>query len=142
MKQLHPIYLVVGVPGSGKSWVCDQLKDKYNYLKHDDYMKDTPGYIRDAARLAADSEKPVLIETPFSVSQTGGKLLEMGYRVIPVFILESEVTTAERYFKREGKDIPKGHLTRIQTYRERCEEYNAFGGTSEQVLEHLKKQVK
>ncbi len=31
------IYLVCGVPGSGKTWVCKQLTDKFQYVAHDDY---------------------------------------------------------------------------------------------------------
>lgn len=50
--------------------------------------------------------------------------------------------TRARYEAREGKPIPKGHLTRIQTYLDRADELGAFMGTSEQVLTHLKTLIK
>jgi uridine kinase len=137
MKQ---IYLVVGTPGSGKTWVCNQLKDKYDYLPHDDFSNDL-SYVSATARLADFSDKTVLIETPFSVTQIVQPLMLRGYVVTPVFIIEDEETTRNRYKSRENKDIPKGHLTRIQTYRDRAAELGAFSGTSEEVLAHLRTKV-
>lgn len=132
------IYLVVGTPGSGKSWVCNQLKNKFTYIEHDSYAKAEPGaYVRDAAEMASIIDRPVLIETPFSVSQILEPLVAKGYIVYPVFIIETEEITSERYKAREGKEIPKGHLTRIKTYMERVKLYQAFSGTSEEVLKYL-----
>lgn len=132
------VYLVVGTPGSGKTWVCNQLKDKFKYLPHDEYPKEVQ-YLNEVKRLARISDKPVLIETPFSVRQIVDPLTTIGIDVIPVFILENPDVVASRYKKREGKAIPQGHLTRIQTYRQRAKEMNAFSGNSQEVLDHLKR---
>lgn len=134
------IYLVVGVPGSGKSWVCEQLASAFDHLPHDEYENLTH-YISDIKRLTQFAKKPVLIETPFSVSQILGPLQADGYDVTPVFIIETEDVTTKRYEDREGKAIPKGHLTRIKTYAARAAELGSFRGTSEEVLDFLKKQV-
>ncbi len=131
MKQ--PIYLIVGTPGSGKTWVMDQLKDKFDILRHDDYGE-FKYYAKAIYQLQSVADKPILIETPFSVSQFMAAL-----EVTPVFIIESDEVTRTRYETREGKPIPKGHLTRIQTYIDRAEELNAFSGTSAEVLAHLQK---
>ncbi len=133
---IQTIYLVVGTPGSGKSWVCEQLKDKFEYISHDSYPK-LANYLALAESFAENGDKPVLIETPFSVSQIIGPLENKGFDVIPVFIIEDEETTSNRYESRENKPIPQGHLTRIQTYRERAHELQAFSGTSEEVLKYL-----
>ena len=127
------IYLIVGAPGSGKTWVCNQLRANYNYLPHDEFP--TPkAYISAIKRLALISEKPLLIETPFSVSTYMDQLA-----VTPVFLIETPEVTQSRYETRENKPIPKGHLSRIETYKERAAELNAFSGTSTEILEHLKK---
>lgn len=131
------IYLVIGTPGSGKSWVCNQLKDKFEYIPHDSYPK-LMEYLNLAKSLADNGADPVLIETPFSVSMILGPLDKAGYDVTPVFILEDEETVSNRYEARENRPIPEGHLTRIQTYRERAHELQAFSGTSEEVLNYLK----
>lgn len=129
------VYLIVGAPGSGKSWVCEQLTDKFEYMPHDEYKK---GYL-DAIKLRLETAtKPLLTETPFSVSGIVDPLTALGVKVVPVFIIETPELTSKRYTTREGKPIPAGHLTRIETYKQRATELNAFQGTSEQVLNHLK----
>jgi predicted kinase len=131
---MKPVYLLVGCPGSGKSWVSSQLKSKFKVVEHDHHRT---GYVEAVAKAAKES--PVLANTPFGVSKLMEDLSSKGIPVIPVFILEAERTISERYSKREGRPIPQGHLTRQHTYRERAQELKAFSGTSEQVLEHLKK---
>lgn len=138
MKQ--KIYLVVGVPGSGKSWVCEQLKEKFTYVHHDGYiyLKRPGAYVQAILEIAPTATKPLLTEAPFSVRETLDPLVAAGYEVIPVYIIEDPDVVAERYANRESKAIPQGHLTRMNTYRMRAQESGAFQGTSSQVLEHLK----
>lgn len=138
------IVLIAAVPGSGKTWVCDQLKDLYTHIPHDDFMKEKGNaYLNTALEAANNSNKPILIETPFSVSKFTEPMKKMGLyaHMEVVFIIESEETTSKRYFEREKKDIPAGHLTRIETYIDRAEELGSFKGTAAQVLEYLKKKV-
>lgn len=130
------IYMVIGCPGSGKSWVCEQLRELYTYVRHDDY-KDIKNYVRAIMQRAATETKALLIETPFSVSQVKDPLEKNGLRVVPVFILEQSEIIRQRYRNREGKAIPEGHITRQATYAERALAWQAFSGTSAKVLEHL-----
>lgn len=131
------IYLLVGTPGSGKTWVATQLRSKFSHLAHDNFPR-TGDYLEATKKTAAESSKPVLIETPFSVSQIIGPLKDSGFDVTPLFIIESEVTTKNRYAAREGKPIPAGHLTRIKTYIDRAKELGALSGTSDEILNHLR----
>lgn len=130
------IYLVVGVPASGKSWVCEQLRELYAYVRHDDFIGGN--YVNEIVGEAKQSDKPVLCETPFSVSQIKDPLEAKGFNVTQVFIIESDTTLKERYLARDGKPIPAGHLTRQTTYEMRAREGHAFYGTSAAVLEYLK----
>lgn len=129
------IYLVVGAPGSGKTWVCNQLSQQFEYVPHDLYPKGYIDVIQEYNKIAV---KPLLIETPFSVSKIVEPLTAKGFNVVPVFIVETPQVTAERYEAREGKPIPQGHLTRIETYKQRAQELKAFSGTSNEVLSYLK----
>jgi hypothetical protein len=134
--------MVIGCPGSGKSWVCDQLKDKFDYVHHDLFIGmagDT--YVREILNRSKSATKPLLIEAPFSISQIKDPLEQMGFKITPVFIQEQPQVITDRYRARERKDIPKGHLTRQETYKQRAQEWKAFQGTSSQVLEHLKGQL-
>lgn len=137
MKQ---VYLIVGTPGSGKTWVCKQLEDQFDYLAHDDFPDDK-SYVAAVKRLEDIADKPILIETPFSVSNVMGPLVDHGMVVTPVFIIESAEITTKRYEERESKSIPKGHLTRIETYKKRALELDAFSGTSQEVLDYIKLRI-
>lgn len=135
----QPIYLVIGVPGSGKSWVCEQLTDKFEYVHHDGfiYLKQPGAYLNAIMEAIPTATKPLLIEAPFSISQTMDPLVKAGHKVIPVFIIEEDKVVAERYSQRDKKPIPKGHLTRMQTYKQRAKEWDAFQGTSSEVFKYL-----
>lgn len=136
---MKKIYMVVGCPASGKSWVCNQLKDKYTYIPHDDYLNNAKHI--DATVLASKtSTKPLLIETPFSVSQLKDPLEKMGFEVVPLYIQEKSDTLRQRYRDREGKDIPAGHLTRQATYAERATSQGAFAGSSTEILQRLQRE--
>lgn len=134
------IYMVVGVPCSGKSWVCEQLRDRFHYVRHDDYID--RDYVNEIVRVANSTRmlpaaKPLLIETPFSMSQILEPLEKAGFNVTPVFILETREVLRDRYRAREGTPIPQGHLTRQDTYRVRASHMQAFRGTSSEVLRYL-----
>lgn len=134
------IYLVVGVPCAGKSWVCEQLDGLYSYVRHDDHIGgDYVAAIHGRAQLTA---KPLLAETPFSMSQIVEPLQARGFDVQPVFIIEDEATLRQRYRAREHKDIPAGHLSRQKTYAKRAVEQKAFYGTSAEVLGHLSQRLR
>lgn len=140
----QPIYLVVGVPGSGKSWVCEQLTQQFEYVHHDGFIghiAQPQVYVAAILEKAETASKPLLTEAPFSISSIKDPLEEAGYSVTPVFIIEEPEVLSSRYFGREGREIPKGHLSRMNTYAERAEEWGAFRGTSSQVLEFLKEKT-
>ena len=135
---MQPIYLVAGSPGSGKSWVCEQLTDIFHYIPHDDYINKERSYHDTLKLMAKSGNKPVLTETPFSVSTIKEKLERSGFPVITVFIVEPPEVLAKRYQQRKGEEIPKGHLTRQETYKSRSKEWRCFCGTSSEVLTQLK----
>lgn len=140
MSEKKKVYLVVGCPGSGKSYVCEKVKDKFNFIHHDLFIGMAGGtYVKEILKKANDSDKPLLCEAPFSISQIKTPLEEAGLDVVPVFIQELPLTIKTRYWQRENKEIPNGHLTRQNTYAQRAKEWNAFQGTSDEVLEHLRK---
>jgi hypothetical protein len=128
--------MLVGIPGAGKTWATSQVKDDFTFVRNDDHIGDN--YVEAILKAAENSLKPLLIEAPFSMKQIQDPLEYAGYRVIPVFIIEKPEVIAARYYQREGREIPKGHLTRMKTYAERAKACRGFAGTSQQVLEHLK----
>lgn len=142
---MKKIFILVGASGSGKTWIANQITDKYTYVPHDKYgLKSNQDYIKAISAIANASQKPVVCDTPFSLSQIQDPLSEMGYMVRPIFVVETPSTTRQRYearytTERKGQEImPKGHLSRIETYRKRAEELNAPVGTSSEILDYMR----
>lgn len=129
------IYVVCGVPASGKSWVCEQLKGSFKYVKHDSY-KDKAAYA-DALVEADQAPKPVIGDCPFAERVLKELLDDRGANVEFVFIIESPETIQSRYSER-NKEIPKTHLSRLNTIKDRAEEWESFSGTSKEVCDYLK----
>lgn len=135
-------FMVVACPGAGKTWVCEQLKELFDYVHHDLFIgMEGDRYVREIIARSQNATKPLLIEAPFSISQIKDPLERAGFQITPVFIQEDPKVISDRYMAREKKEIPKGHLTRQETYRQRANEWGAFRGTSTQVLEHLKRKA-
>ncbi len=119
--------------------MCEKLTDKFEYVPNDKFIG--RDYVAGIIKIAKDATKPLLIEAPFSISATKDPLEKAGIDVIPVFIQELPLTIRTRYWQRDKKDIPQGHLTRQTTYAQRAKEWNAFSGTSDEVLKHLQSVV-
>ncbi len=133
---MKPIYLICGVPGSGKSWVCEQLLNKFNYLPHDSYMGG--GYAEALRMVSRTSSVPVLADCPFAERKLRDDLGRMGIQVQPFFIIEEPSVIQKRYQDRESKPIPRQHLTRAMSIQDRADEWEAPSGTSEEILKILR----
>lgn len=131
----QPVFIVCGVSGSGKTWVCKQLQDKFHYIPNDEHYTDHSYVVSAAASVA---KKPVLTEVPFGERVLREELEKKGCRVKPVFVIEKPDVVKKRYEKREGKLLPKNAYTRASTIVNRAIEWGSPAGTSQEVYEYLK----
>lgn len=75
-----PIYLLIGCPGAGKSFVVERVKDRFEVVPRDDHLDlDDRQYARLAGRTARTATRPVLIETGYSISAVREPLLALGF---------------------------------------------------------------
>lgn len=132
----QPVYLVCGVSGSGKSWVCKQLTEKFHYIPHDEHFAHHPRVVWDATHTAS---KPIITECPFGERVLREKLEKWGCKVIPFFVVEAPEVCASRYLQREGKPIQPAAYTRASNIRQRAFEWDAPFGTSQEMLDLLKR---
>jgi len=132
---MQSVYLICGVPGSGKTWVCNQLTNKFNYIPHDDHLKDHEFVI---SKEVFNSPKPIITESPFAERVCREKLESIGIKVIPYFVIEEPNIVKSRYEKRENKPVSQNVLTRAVTIKNRALEWNAPFGTSTEILNLLK----
>lgn len=125
----HIIYVLAGVSGSGKSWVCEQLRDQFHYIPMDKYKKNI-GYMLNVT----SNDKPILIDPTTNVS-TYFKRLSDKYDVALVVIIEDKDTIIKRLEARGGnftKSIAR-RISRMKALSSR----SIFSGTSHQVLDFL-----
>jgi hypothetical protein len=134
---MSKVILLVGVPGVGKSTITRQLGDRYIIAEHDNFIGREADYAPAVARLAHGNDRPVVANTPFGMTDLVAALEVLGCQVEPVFVIERDEVVSARYQMREGRPIPKGHLSRQRTYAARARETGAFAGTADEVLQHL-----
>lgn len=132
----QPIYLICGVSGSGKTWVCKRLEDKFVYVPHDEHYHDQDSVLE---KKAIEADKPLITESPFGERILKEKLERRGLKVIPYFVVTAPHTVAIQYFQREGKPLPKAAYTRASRIVDRAKEWKAFYGSSKEVLQELMK---
>lgn len=129
------LYLLCGVSGSGKTWVCKQLANEFNYVPHDEHYSNIYAV---CAHAAFGSSKPIITECPFGERIQRENFRDMGFDVEAVFVIEHPDLIARRYAQREGRPIRKEAYTRASSIVNRAREWGGFYGTSQQVLDYLK----
>jgi transposase-like protein len=132
-KELPTVYLVCGVPGAGKSWICEQLKDKINYISYDDTKNDEE-------RLTLLRNTAISLYDPTFKISTFIKRYSHEFNLIPLFIIEKEETLKERLIGRGG-EWTESLTRRIIAIDSRSKKYGQFSGTSQEVLNYLKSQL-
>jgi len=130
-KTKQDLFLIAGCPGSGKSWVCDQLTSKFHYISYDGVNKNYHVY-----ELLKNNSKQLLHDPTIKVStfiKTYGHL----FNIRLIVIVEDENIINQRMIARGGKitDTIKRRIKRMLSLSEDCE----FSGTSLEVLEYLNK---
>ena len=143
--------------GSGKSWVCRQLGQRFRYVQHDrcwSYPTTPPpegstdpqwgprGSVSThlaELKQAAHGERPVITEVPFGERQLREQLEAAGVARFRCSWSRISATITARYLRREGCPPSDGVLTRAKNLEARAREWRAFAGSSSEVLAHLKR---
>lgn len=127
------IYLLCGVPGSGKTWVAKQLSG-FQWVPHDDHkIEDYPKVLIKAEKSAS---KPILAEAPFRITDLIAQLKKANISVKTFYVTAPDKVIRDRYQARDKRPYPKQHASRLRTYDSRKWD---FRGTSAQVLEELER---
>jgi dephospho-CoA kinase len=151
------IILVCGVQGSGKSWVCRQLKHRYHYVQHDrcwrhptavpgdgdDVKWGPPGsrnvHLPTLVMEAQRADRPLITEAPFGERELREKLIQAGLNVRVLFVNEPPEVLAKRFLQREQRPIDRAALSRAAGIARRAAEWGCFVGSSAEVLAELSK---
>jgi hypothetical protein len=122
---MSKVYLVAGVSGAGKSWVCEQLSHLAIYRP-----VDKVGHI--------DPTQDIEIhDRTVKVSTTIKKYEQMGIEVYPVFVMGDFLQVKQQLVNRGGK-VTKNIYKRWKRMERLAEKYSKFTGSSQEVLKHLR----
>ena len=126
------LYLVCGVSGSGKTWVCSQLTQKFAYLSSDTSGRD--GHIAKLLEMSKEG-RPLLYDLSVGISTFIKRHSDL-FEIFPVFIVETKEVVLERLKLRgTGDRLSEARLVAID---KRTAKYGVFSGTAGEVLEYLR----
>lgn len=125
------IYVVTGAPGSGKSWVCDNLANQYSYISYDDFPKESHLQLI----FSDNSNKPILYD-PWRKATSFVKRYSGSLDIKLVVIVESLDVVKERILSRGGTVNENTEKYVKRAVNIACGAH--FSGTSYEVLEYLK----
>lgn len=128
------VYIVSGIAGCGKSWVCEQLShlEKFNYVSYDANRKK---HHLDLLR-SSPLDKIALYDLNIKTS-TFIRRHHHEFNIHFVTILGDFLKVKEQLVNRGGK-VTKGTYKRWKVMQKRSEQYSEFTGNSIEVLKHLK----
>lgn len=130
-----PMFIVCGPPGSGKSWVCDQLVG-VNYISYDAVPKEQ--HYHYMVELSKNG-RPIVYDPFRKVSTLRARYKDM-FNIKVVSIREEPETVMDRLKRRGSKltlDEVRAHCDRANKNHKIAD----FCGTSQQVLEYLRTNV-
>ena len=131
-ESLPTVYIVSGIAGSGKSWACEQLTDKFNYVSYDSNRKKTH---LDLLR-ATPTDKIALYDLNIKTS-TFIRRHSHEFNIHFVTIL-GDFLQVKQQLKNRGGKITKGTYKRWKVMKKRAKQYGEFAGSSQEVLKYLK----
>lgn len=122
------VYLVCGVSGSGKSWVCERLTHLIHYVSSDKDGKLDP------------TRTLELHDRCTGTSTAIKRWRSMGIEVIPVFVMGDFLQVKQQLLDRGGK-ITKGLWRRWKRLQAVADKYSVYTDDSAGVLRWLKKEL-
>jgi hypothetical protein len=128
------VHLIVGVPGSGKSWVADKLQKRFEHVPHDEHpARDYAKVLAERAR--AEGTREILAEAPFRAAHLQEMLAAHHVKVHTYYLDVPSATAREQYESRTGKTFPEQHARNLERYASRDWDHR---GSAEELLETLK----
>ena len=126
------LMILIGCSGSGKTWVAEQLSDKYHVVHYDR----TPKKKMIEVLLAQPTDKPILLDLPIKISTMIRRYGEL-FDVRVVSILGDFLKVKVQILKRNGKITPTLYR-RWKVIKKRTKTYAEFSGDSDDVFKYLK----
>ena len=130
---LPKLLIVFGCSGSGKTWLANQLTDRFHVVHYDE----TPRAHLLEVLHSQPTDKPTLLDLPIKIS-TFIKRHSSEFDIRCVAVMGDFIRVKQQILGRGGKITPTIYR-RWKQIGKRAEKYAEFTGDSEDVLRYLKK---
>ena len=128
----YDITILCGASGTGKSWIGEQFKYKYEIIDYDKISK--------IDQLLLQSQMPTLKDklliTPIRATWIAKELRSLGLRVKIVGLIEDEVIIEQR-LKLRDSILTNGIKNRIKRYNNIKDKICMFYGTQKEIISYL-----
>lgn len=128
---MKTILLICGASGSGKSWVCNQLKDDITYVPYDKMS------LEEAFKTIDESKEEIFLYDPTTMISTFISRNKDKYKIIPIFIIPDFITLKSQLIKRKGR-ITKSLYRRYKRMISLNKKHGVFRGDSNEVLKYVR----
>jgi len=131
------LYLITGASGVGKSWVCKQLKDHFNYLPFDGIRNK---HHLNILRNPKMHSKPMLYDPTFKSSTFVRRYGSKGTNEFDIhfIVVAGDFITCKAQLINRGGKLTKTFYKRWKAMQARYRTYGEFIGSSSEVLKYLK----
>jgi len=130
---MKTIYIITGVSGAGKSWVIDRIDPSYLRIKSDETSD------KKAIELINNyNGEIVFLEKAVSVSTFIKRNPQWNFFVLCVGV---DLLAVKSQIKNRGGKITRGLSKRWARMAKITEQYNAYRGSSEEVLKYIRSTV-
>ena len=125
------IFFLCGQSGAGKTYVANQLKDKFEVIHYDSCRSN----LIETINIASKSTKPILLDIPNLISTYYKELFGL-YQIEMLFIIEDVSTIKNRILSRGGK-ITHSIEKRYKRMKSLYKKYGSYKATSDEMLNYL-----
>ena len=128
------IYMLCGQFGVGKTTLANKMTNKFTIINADKYPNQKKRHKVIIDNLYND--KPILLDIPTMIITFYNRYKDMGYEIIPIFIIEDIGVVEDRLRKRDGK-ITKTIESRWKRMQSLKNNIGVFYGDFNEVYDYL-----
>jgi dephospho-CoA kinase len=129
------LFILIGAPGIGKTWLCDRLSNDFTIISSDRYRDK----IDEAIHSALQQDKPVLVDIPFRIKAFIERWRSAKPSCVVVSLVEDEATHRSRLAMRGG-EYTDSILKRVRRVNSIARKYGNISGTSDFLIESLRQE--
>lgn len=126
------LFILIGAPGTGKTWLCDKLSNDFNIISSDRMRGDIDSAVSEALK----DSKPVIVDLPFRIKAFIERWRARVPDCVVVALVEEESVHKIRLAMRGG-ELTKSVKRRIVRINNIFNRYGNISGNQSYLINRL-----